>query len=178
METHRPSSTVRIPTRPLFDAGRRPSTSRSPSYTSTASTHSRSPMPIPGRPIDEPPPPLPPPRYNEEFEQGIDRSWDWSNAQSHHREGTLAPIKSSSSLYGGYMCSRDDVRRLSDPDEMDVDGWEDRRGSAALTIRSSSQADTRFTASAGAPGGIEIAAGSSIPSLVRRPPSPASSNQR
>jgi hypothetical protein len=120
-------------------------------------------MAIPGAPIDEPPPPLPPPRYNEELDRGIDVAWSWQNTESYGGKSKLAPIKPSSSLYGGYMQARGDTRRTSDHDDMDVDDWE-RRGSTVSTIRSPSQAD--------------ISAGTSIPSLVRRPPSPTPSNQR
>jgi hypothetical protein len=179
MEIHRPSSSVRIPPRSPFNAARRPSVSRTTSYTSTTSSHSREPMPIPGRPMDEPPPPLPPPRHIEEFDKGLDTAWSWSNAHSHGREGKLAPIKPSSSLYGGYMRPRNDGRPSPDIDEMDVDDWDDRRGSAALTIRSPSQSELVLGAgSAAATGRFEPGAGSGIPSLVRRPPSPTTSNQR
>ena len=168
MEIHRPSaSAMRIPTRgPALD--RRSNTSRSSSHTSVTSTHSRDPMAIPGAQIDEPPPPLPPPRYNEELDRGIDVAWSWQNSEPYGGKSKLAPIKPSSSLYGGYMQARGDTRRSSDNDDMDVDDW-DRRGSTVSTIRSPSQADI----SAGAGG-----TNASIPSLIRRPPSPTPSNQR
>ncbi len=161
MEIHRPSaSAMRIPTRgPALD--QRPNSSRSSSHTSLTSSHSRDPMAIPGAQIDEPPPPLPPPRYNEELDRGIDVAWSWQNSA----KSKLAPIKPSSSLYGGYMQARGDTRRSSDNDDMDVDDW-DRRGSTVSTIRSPSQAD------------ISTGAGTTIPSLIRRPPSPTLSNQR
>ena len=163
MEIHRPSaSAMRIPHRgPAVD--RRPPTSRSDSHSSSTSSHSRDPMAIPGAPMDEPPPPLPPPRYNEELDRGIDVAWSWqNNTEPYGSKSKLAPIKPSSSLYGGYMQQRGDTRRTSEQDDMDVD-W-DRRGSSVSTIRSPSQAD--------------ISAGTSIPSLIRRPPSPTPSNQR
>ena len=175
MDIHRSSQSVRMPTRPSY-AARRPTTSRATSHTSTSSSHSRDPMPIPGAPIDEPPPPLPPPRYNEELDRGIDAAWSWSNSQPLGVAGKLAPIRPSSSLYGGYMRSRTNSRLSPDHDEMDVDDW-DRRGSAALTIRSPSQADILMGAG-GAGIAIEAGAPTSIPSLVRRPPSPTPSNQR
>ena len=164
MEIHRPSaSAMRVPSRsPALEI--RPNTSRGASQTSTTSSHSRAPMSIPGARIDEPPPPLPPPRYNEELDRGIDVSWSWqNNHEAHSGKRQLAPIKSGSSMFGGYMHPRGDTRRSSDVDEMDLDDW-DRRGSTVSTIRSPSQAD--------------MGAGTTIPSLVRRPPSPASSNQR
>ena len=170
MEIHRPSaSAMRIPTRgPAPD--RRLNTSRSSSYTSITSIHSRDPMAIPGAQIDEPPPPLPPPRYNEELDRGIDVAWSWQNSEQFGTKSKLAPIKPSSSLYGGYLQARSDTRRLSEDhnDDMDVDDW-DRRGSTVSTIRSASQADV----GAGAGG-----TAASIPSLIRRPPSPTPSNQR
>lgn len=165
MEIHRPSvSSMRIPTRPP-PVDRRPNTSRSTSYTSTTSAQS---MAIPGVQLDEAPPPLPPPRYNEELDRGIDVSWSWQNSESFNGKSKLAPIKPGSSLYGGYMHGRGNTRRSPDDDEMDVDDW-DRRGSTVSTIRSPSQADL------GAGGG---GAHASIPSLIRRPPSPTPSNQR
>lgn len=162
MEIHRPSATaMRMPHRGAA-VDRRPPPSRSSSHTSTTSSHSRDPMAIPGATLDEPPPPLPPPRFNEELERGIDVAWSWQNSESYGGKSTLAPIKPSSSLYGGYMQARGDTRRTSEQEDMDMD-W-DRRGSSVSTIRSPSQAD--------------ISAGTSIPSLVRRPPSPTPSNQR
>ena len=154
---------MRVPSRsPALEI--RPNTSRGVSQTSTTSSHSRAPMSIPGARIDEPPPPLPPPRYNEELDRGIDVSWSWqNNHEAHSGKRQLAPIKPGSSMFGGYMHPRGDTRRSSDADEMDLDDW-DRRGSTVSTIRSPSQAD--------------MGAGTTIPSLVRRPPSPASSNQR
>jgi hypothetical protein len=168
---HRPMvSAMCIPTRGALD--RRPNTSRSSSHASTTSSLSRDPVAIPGAQIDEPPPPLPPPRYNEELDRGIDDAWSWQNNEASAGPGKskLAPIKPGSSLHGGYLQARSDTRRSSDND-MDLDDW-DRRGSTVSTIRSLSQASISAGAVAGA--------GTSIPSLIRRPPSPTPSlsNQR
>lgn len=77
------------------------------------------------------------------------------------------------------MRPRRDGRPSPDLDEMDVDEWDGRRGSAALTIRSPSHSDLALgVGSAGVAGPDEAGTGSRIPSLVRRPPSPTTSNQR
>jgi hypothetical protein len=171
MEIHRPSaSAMRIPIHhrgPALD--RRPPSSRSTSYSSFSSSHSREPMSIPGAPIDEPPPPLPPPRFNEELDRGVDVAWAWQNpnADMYTDKSKLAPIKPGSSLYGGYMHGRGDTRRMSSHDEMDLDTDWDRRGSSVSTIRSPSQADINAGASM-------AACAVPVPSVVRRPPSPHS----
>lgn len=46
------------------------------------------------------PPPLPPPRFIEDLAQGHDSGWKWGNA--FESKPTLAPIKPSSSLFGGH----------------------------------------------------------------------------
>jgi hypothetical protein len=181
MEIHRPSAAasaskssptsiaaMRIPHRGGPGLDRHPPSSRSNSYHSSASSHTRDSMAIPGAPIDEAPPPLPPLRYNEELDRGIDLAWSWQNTENIGGKSKLAPIKPSSSLYGGYVQGQGDTaRHLSEPEEMDIDRH--RRGSSVSTIRSPSHADIRTTSL------------SSIPSFVRRPPSPVSSsasNQR
>lgn len=168
MEIHRPSTSMRIPPRPSYDA-RRPPNSRNSSFTSTTSSRSRDPMPIPGASVDIPPPPLPPPRYNEELERGIDTAWTWSNGGM-NRE--LAPIKPGSSLYGGYLQDESNTRRSSGSDEMDLDDC-DRRRSHASTARTPSSSHVFLGA-----GGPVSHSAAGIPSLVRRPASPNPSNQR
>lgn len=123
-------------------------------------------MAIPGAPIDEPPPPLPPPRFNEELDRGIDVAWAWQNSEMYVDKSKLAPIKPSSSLYGGYMHARGDTRRTSGQDDIEMDMDWDRRGSSVSTIRSPSHTD--------------ISAGASmpvVPSVVRRPPSPSANSE-
>ncbi|WEW55511.1 hypothetical protein PRK78_000942 [Emydomyces testavorans] len=46
------------------------------------------------------PPPLPPPRFIEDLAQGHDSGWKWGN--SFEGKPTLAPIKPTSSLFGGH----------------------------------------------------------------------------
>jgi hypothetical protein len=174
MEIHRQAQSVRIPTRPSFNA--RPSPiSRTTSYTSTTSSRSQDPVPIPGVPRDEPPPPLPPPRDNAELDRGIDSAWTWSNSHTlgGPSPGRLAPIKPGSSLMGGYMHARSYARRPSNSDEMDLDD-DDRRGSYT-SVRPSPQRDIILGGSN--VGTAEWRSSTSIPTVVRRPPSPPKSNQ-
>lgn len=175
MEIHRPSTTMRIPSRSSLDP-RRPTASRTASTTSSLSnsSHTREPVPIPGTPIDEPPPPLPPPRCIEELDRGIDTAWSWSN--SHLSGGfkkELAPIKPGSSLYGGYMHPHSDTRRSSDSDDMEVDDW-DRRRSGGIAVRTPSTSHIFV----GAGGSESHLLSGGIPSMIRRPPSPSLSSQR
>jgi hypothetical protein len=121
----------------------------------------------------EAPPPLPPPRYIDGLARGSDLSWELQNQGEEfglHRK--LAPIKQSSSLFGGYMVTRSGSGVREDDDEgvdmMDLDDEYDRKGSTS-TIRSPSQAELD-TAS--------LAVGR-MQSLTRRSTSPlAASNQR
>ncbi|RMD43096.1 hypothetical protein DV735_g2001, partial [Chaetothyriales sp. CBS 134920] len=110
-------------------------------------------MAIPGVRTEEPPPPLPPPRYNEELERGVDAAWAWQNRDRYGSAGhnSLAPVKPSSSLYGGYLQPRAHTHFCPEPDEMDVDDWDHRRSASR---------------------------NGSIPGLVRRPASPTPSSQR
>jgi len=126
-------------------------------------------MAIPGARFDDAPPPLPPPKYNEELAQGIDVAWSWGNRDPFSGRSKLAPIKPGSSLYGGYLHSRPDpAHRLHQSDEMEVDddssALSNRRASTVSTIRSPSQSDMPLP--------------TRIPSLVRRAPSPSPANQR
>ncbi|RMZ92303.1 hypothetical protein DV736_g482, partial [Chaetothyriales sp. CBS 134916] len=174
MEIHRASaSAVHIP-----DHGHhhhqaldtRPNTtSRSSSHTSLTSSHSRDPMAIPGVRTEQPPPPLPPPRYNEELDRGVDAAWTWQN-RSPYGDGhiSLAPVKPSSSLYGGYMQPQGRTQLYSEPDEMNLDDW-DGRSSAVLAFRAPSHINIHLGVGNG---------NGSIPGLVRRPPSPTPSSQR
>lgn len=143
--------------------------SRSNSHASQESLHHpRGAMTIPGARFDDAPPPLPPPRFNQELAQGIDVAWSWGNSNpfnQHKRQ--LAPINPGSSLYGSYLDSMRHPAGRRDPDNMDLDNDDDdydRRGSTVSTIRSPSQAELRM--------------GGHIPSLTRKPPSPAPLNQR
>lgn len=125
-------------------------------------------MVIPGARFDDAPPPLPPPRYNEELAQGIDVAWSWGNSDPFHHKRRLAPIKPSSSLYGGYLDSKTLSSRTRDTHEMDLDNEDEhdymRRGSNVSTVRSPSQAEIRL--------------GGHVPTLIRKPPSPTPANQR
>ncbi|EXJ80192.1 hypothetical protein A1O1_08334 [Capronia coronata CBS 617.96] len=123
-------------------------------------------MPIPGARFDDAPPPLPPPRYNEDLAQGVDVAWSWANSDPFNSTPRrLAPIKPSSSLYGGYLYSRRNSARSRD-DEMDMDSDYPRRGSDVSTVKSAGQ--------------TAVPKAGQIPTLTRKPPSPATSmaNQR
>ena len=170
MEIHRPSTSMRIPPRPS-------STSRTNSYASTSSTtYTREPVAIPGTSIDEAPPPLPPPRCIEELDRGIDTAWSWSNSQlGSGSKRELAPIKPGSSLYGGYLHTHSDTRRLSDTDDMEVDGWE-RPRSGGLAVHAPLSALHVFSGAGGVAEPHFSSGG--IPSLTRRPPSPNHPGQR
>lgn len=164
---------VRIPGLDVGHERRSTSSSGSGSSTSTDSPRQRAPMGIPNIRYVEAPPPLPPPRYNDELAHGNDLSWELQNQGEEfgpHRK--LAPIKHNSSLFGGYMAPRIGSSSHDDDDEgvdmMEMDDDYDRRGST-LTIRSPSQAELD-TAS--------LAVGR-MQSLTQRPLSPlATSNQR
>ncbi|RVX69403.1 hypothetical protein B0A52_06999 [Exophiala mesophila] len=57
-------------------------------------------MSIPGLRFEDVPPPLPPPRFNEELAQGIDVAWAWANTNPFdHSQKSLPPIRPGSSLY-------------------------------------------------------------------------------
>ena len=141
------------------------STSRSNSNSSDEdSRRAQDGLRIPGTRFDEPPPPLPPPRYNEELAQGIDVAWSWGNSDPFNSARRLAPIKLGSSLYGGYMDTSRNSDRSRDADDMDLDDDDfPRRGSTVSTIRSPSQADIRL--------------GAHVP-VIRKQSSPTSANQR
>ncbi|KIV85679.1 hypothetical protein PV11_01346 [Exophiala sideris] len=144
------------------DAAAPGTTSRSNSQTSEEGPKEG--LLIPGVRFDDPPPPLPPPRYNEELAQGIDLAWTWGNSDPFKSERRLAPINPGSSLYRGYMESRRNSGRSEESENVDMDDDYYRRGSTVSTVRSPSQADIR--------------AGFHVPHLVRKPPSPPSTNQR
>lgn len=58
-------------------------------------------MSIPGRRFEDAPPPLPPPRFNEELAHGIDVAWAWANTNPFdHGQKALPPIRPGSSLHG------------------------------------------------------------------------------
>ncbi|KAL2412842.1 hypothetical protein ABEF91_000710 [Exophiala dermatitidis] len=136
--------------------------SRSNSQTSDDTFPPREAMPIPGARLNDAPPPLPPPRYNEELDHGIDLAWSWANSDPlGNTARRLAPIKPTSSLFGGYMQSKSGSGRLRE-DEMDLDEHL-RRGSNASTARS--------------PKLMAREAGHA-PTMPRKPPSPGMASQR
>lgn len=164
MDIRRPSApAVRVPSYRENAATSR-STFRSDSRTSDDCFGPREAMPIPGTHCDEAPPPLPPPRYNEELAQGIDVAWSWANSDPFNNTARrLAPIKPNSSLYGGDLHLRRSSGRSRD-DEMDLDEDYPRKGSDVSTVKSA----TRTAAPIAGP----------IPTLTREPASPSMASQR
>ena len=126
-------------------------------------------MTIPGARFDDVPPPLPPPRFNEDLAHGIDVAWSWANRNPFgHSPAHLAPISADLTLRSGRRESANIYpSRVRVEDEMDLDHDDDdepRRGSNVSTIRSLSYNEIRVP--------------EHLPSLVRRPPSPSRTNQR
>ena len=124
--------------------------SRSNSQTSSESGQTRRSMPIPGARMVDVPPALPPPRYIHDLDDGVDIAWNYQNTA--HGHSRLAPIKAGSSLLGR-------ARQTGDEDE-DID----------------MDMDTDDAAQPHLP--LHTATGTSIPSLIRRPPSSSGINQR
>ncbi|KAJ9612441.1 hypothetical protein H2200_004038 [Cladophialophora chaetospira] len=159
---------VRIPLPPYRDMPAAPrSNARSNSQTFEDSSRPRQAMVIPGTRFDDVPPPLPPPRYNDDLAHGVDIAWNWANSDPFDNKRRLAPIKPGSSLQGGYLEPRSIFAhgREEDDDDMDIDEDENpRRSSNVSTVRSPSLAEIRM--------------GVPVPALVRKPPSPNLANQR
>ncbi|EXJ63531.1 uncharacterized protein A1O5_11292 [Cladophialophora psammophila CBS 110553] len=157
---------MRIPLPPCRDNAATPRfTSRSNSQNSEDSLRPREAMVIPGARFNDVPPPLPPPRYNNDLAQGVDIAWKWANGEPFDTQRQLAPIKPGSSLYGGYLDSKSHFVRAQDTDEMDLDDDDYvRRSSNVSTLRSPSQSDIRLAGS--------------VPALIRKPPSPTLGNPR
>lgn len=107
------------------------------------SIRSRGPMPIPNARSDPAPPPLPPPRYNEELEYGYDPGWRFANRG--FQKSTLAPIKQGSSLHGGYKqpSPKTETTHQQQPEEWEV-VESDRRSSTVSTLCSHSQLDVKM----------------------------------
>lgn len=129
------------------------SSSLSPSDSGRPSTS----MAIPGARIDDIPPALPPPRYNNDLEHGLDLAWQWQNEHLLTGKSKLAPIKPGSSLLG--TLSRPQLARDDEKEEdTDVD---------LTTFRAASS-----------PSRSHLVTATSIPSLMRSPPSSSGINQR
>lgn len=144
-----------------FHSERRRRLSRSSSQTSSDCGRPTAGMSIPGCRVDDVPPPLPPPRYNHDLDQGLDIAWSCQNEDSSLVHGRLAPIKPGSSLLGGQ--SRAQLVRDDDEDiDMDLDS------DNAPTTTPLAQPLSH----------LAIATGIRMPSLSARPPSSSGINQR
>lgn len=138
-------------------AATRRHSSRSSSQGSPESSGPRRSMAIPGARVDDVPPALPPPRYNHDLDHGFDLAWKWQNEDLMTGESKLAPIKPGSSLLG--TLSRPQLARDDDTEEdEDVD---------LNTLRAASS-----------PSRSHLVTATSIPSLMRSPPSSSGINQR
>jgi hypothetical protein len=147
-----PTIALPIPNTVTHHHHRRRPLSRSSSLSSSDSGLPSTSMAIPGTRVDDIPPALPPPRYNNDLEHGFDLAWRWQNEHLMTGKSKLAPIKPGSSLLG--TPSRHD----DDKEDIDVD------------------LDTLRTASS--PSRFHSVSASSIPSLIRSPPPSSGINQR
>ena len=132
---------------PVQNNERRWNTSRSNSHASLPSSFaSQAPMTIPHSRQAEAPPPLPPPTFIEDLADGHDLGWQWGNPGRTGGLSTLAPIKQTSSLFGGYMQPRLDTVRAAEGEKelMELDDRFDRRGSTGSTIRFPSQPEIKL----------------------------------
>ena len=161
----RRTTAVRISSRSSSQEIPRPK-SRSDSQTSSSSSNRpQDAVRIPCSQLDRAPPPLPPPRYNEELAKGIAMAWDFANHQNHsNTRTTLPPIKPGSSLLGENLQPKDSSSSRRGSENMELDEDVDRRGSTVSTIRAASQS--------------EIIMNPCLPSLVTNPPSPTGRNYR
>lgn len=174
MDIHRGTTSIALPFTPSPKShfASKQTTSRIPSHSPPQHGRPREAMAIPGTRIENVPPPLPPPRYNEDLANGHDIAWHWGNNERVGGIGALAPIRPGSSLLGGPLYQQSYHQHYSgrsrshdedEADDMDLDDEDDRRGSA-ITIHSVTRS--------------EAARGNRIPHLVRRAPSPSTLSQR
>lgn len=132
--------------------------SRSSSQSSSDSGRPSTSMAIPGARIDDIPPALPPPRYNDDLDRGFDLAWKWQNEHLMTGKSKLAPIKPGSSLLGTVIRTQSDRGEGETEQDIDVD-------SNALRAASSPSRSHSVTAT-------------SIPSLIRSPPPSSGISQR
>jgi len=116
-------------------------------------------MAIPGTRVNDIPPALPPPRYNNDLEIGFDLAWKWQNEHFPFMRRTLAPIKPDSSLWGGIP----HAQRTMDDDE-DVEMMDHDSSLHAQPIPRLQPQSQLITGT--------------LPTLIRRPPSSTGINQR
>jgi hypothetical protein len=151
---------------PDFLIRRRRSSSRSNSHSSpdSTSTSIRKPMSIPGRHFEDAPPPLPPPRFIQDLEDGHDIVQE--REQRQNKNSDLPPIKEGSSLLGGFSkrSKHQEYGRHAINCEEDNSSSHTRRGLTA-TIPPPTSTTT-----------MSSAAVCSLPSVVRRPTSPSTAN--
>lgn len=156
-----PTIALPIPNTTTNHHYRRRHLSRSSSQTSSDSGQPSSSMAIPGARIEDVPPALPPPRYNNDLDHGFDLAWNWQNEDLVAGKSKLAPIKPGSSLLGSL--SRTQLSR-DDDEDIEVDSSVHHGQFSLRAAPSPSQ--SRFATAA------------AIPSLTRTPPSSSGINQR
>lgn len=116
-------------------------------------------MAIPSARVNDVPPALPPPRYIHELYDVVDTAWRYHNEELSFRKSKLAPMKAGPSLLGLSQLTREDDEDMN----MDMDMGIDHASNNLTSTRSPSQS--------------QLAIGTSIPSLIRRPPSFSGINQ-
>lgn len=153
-----PTIALPIPNTVTHYHHRRRPLSRSSSQSSSDSGRPSTSMAIPGARIDDIPPALPPPRYNNDLDHGFDLAWAWQNEHLMTEKSKLAPIKPGSSLLG--VLSRTQSARDDDNKEEDID------------------VDLNTLRAASSPSRAHLVTAASIPSLIRSPPPSSGINQR
>lgn len=174
MNISRPPSQDMLPMSPRDEVALSPpfprrSNSRS---SSDASLRLGRAMSIPGRRFEDAPPPLPPPRFNEELAHGIDVAWAWANTNPFdHAQKALPPIRPGSSLHGLHA-------RHSDPRTPYSAHLPAQEPSSTFSFDSIERG--RVAEPFTPPGESPASRGHSrqLPSLSRTPSSPSHINQR
>lgn len=152
-----PTIALPIPNTVTHIHPRRRPLSRSSSQSSSDSGRPSTSMAIPGARIDDIPPALPPPRYNNDLDHGLDLAWKWQNEHLVTGKSKLAPIKPGSSLLG--TLSRPQLDRDDDKEQ-------------------SEDVDSNILRAASSPSRSHLVTAASIPSLMRSPPLSSGINQR
>ena len=92
-------------------------------------------MAIPGITTYGVPPPLPPPRYNHDLDEGLDIAWALQNEGVSNRRSALVPIQPGSSLLGSLLHDQS-VKDEDEDVDMDWDS-ENVEGERRMDLHSS-----------------------------------------